>query len=196
MLTQLLNSPAPSENLGFCYNVSSAHLARTIMLDELDLLLSYVSDHSASQQDYKDAIITYNCLGKRSGKTRTLTFKHLVELYGLDTSIPLFKALLYFWNRDTQSRPLLAILLASTRDPLLRQSAPFIAKLPKDTILKRETMEAFVVSLYPDRYSPATLKSTAQNINASWTKTGHLSGRAIKKRTQAKPTPGSVAYAL
>ncbi|MGQ4661360.1 hypothetical protein [Lysobacter sp. F6437] len=49
---------------------------------------------------------------------------------------------------------------------------------------------------FPDRFSPATLKSVAQNINSTLTQAGHLSGRVRKQREQARPTAGSVAYAL
>jgi len=57
-------------------------------------------------------------------------------------------------------------------------------------------LEQFIDHQQPGRFSPATLKSTAQNINSSWTQAGHLTGRARKTRTHAKATSGSVAYAL
>jgi hypothetical protein len=183
-------------HLGFRHNVSSVHLSRTIMLDELESLFAYTGDAGASKSAYFNAIVIDNCLGKRSDKTRNLTYTHLTELYGLDPAIPLFKALLFFWHRDAQARPLLALLLASARDPLLRNSAPFIAQLPPNSILKRESTEAFIESQYPDRYSPATLKSAAQNTNSSWTKSGHLTGRTIKRRSKANPTAANVAFAM
>ena len=37
---------------------------------------------------------------------------------------------------------------------------------------------------------------TAQNINATWTKSGHLKGRVKKTRSQPKATCGSMSYAL
>lgn len=40
------------------------------------------------------------------------------------------------------------------------------------------------------------MKSTAQNINSTWTQSGHLQGRVKKIRSQPKATPGSVSYAL
>ena len=49
---------------------------------------------------------------------------------------------------------------------------------------------------YPGRFSKATLRSTAQNLSSTWTKSGHLTGKARKTRVIAKATPGSVAYAL
>jgi hypothetical protein len=36
----------------------------------------------------------------------------------------------------------------------------------------------------------------AQNINASWTKSGHLAGRAKKIRQKHRPTPGAASFAL
>src|SRR5664279_780143 len=57
-------------------------------------------------------------------------------------------------------------------------------------------LEEFIEHQQPGRFSTATLKSTAQNINSSWTQTGHLLGRARKTRAHAIATPGSVAYAL
>ena len=48
----------------------------------------------------------------------------------------------------------------------------------------------------PDRFSRVTLKSVAKNLNATWTDSGHLSGKATKTRIKAVATSGSVAYAL
>jgi hypothetical protein len=57
-------------------------------------------------------------------------------------------------------------------------------------------METFIDGNEPGRFSEATLKSTAQNINSTWTQSGHLVGRKEKIRSGANPTPGSAAYAL
>jgi hypothetical protein len=184
------------KNLGFIENSSSVHLARTIMLAELELLLSFVNDPTASKEVYQSAIVSQNCLGKRSEKGRVITFEHLVKLYTLDPEVPLFQSFLYFWYRDSSSQPLLALLLACARDPLLIKSSSLILDLNIGSVLKREVMEQFIESEYPERYSTAMLKSAAQNLNSSWTKSGHLSGRAVKVRTTAFPSAGSVAYAL
>lgn len=47
-------------------------MARTIMLEELTQVLDYVPDTSPHSR-YVEAIKVDNCLGKRSGKTRSLT---------------------------------------------------------------------------------------------------------------------------
>ena len=70
------------------------------MLFELRALLSYVEAADSEKADYLEAIQTANCLGKRSGKTRVLTFRHLVDLYALDPSVLVFRALRLFWQRD------------------------------------------------------------------------------------------------
>lgn len=181
---------------GFRLEKGRAHLARTMMLEELRLLLAYVNDSVITKSNYLNAIEEENCVGKRSGKTRILTARHLVDLYSLDPSLPIFRALLYFWKRDIGGQPLLALLCAYSRDTILRMSAPFILKLTEGTIVSREILEEYIEDKQPGRFSKATLRSTAQNLNGTWTKSGHLAGRSKKIRTIAKATPGSVAYAL
>lgn len=181
---------------GFDFRVGGTHTARTMMLEDLRLLLLSVPSVNATKGDYVKAVIDDNCLRKRSMKTRVLTTRHLVELYALDSSVTIFRALLYFWKRDPDSQALLALLCAYCRDPILRISAPFILNLSENTVVSRERLEEFIDEKYPSRFSKATLKSTAQNINSSWTKSGHLIGRAKKIRSVARATPGAVSYAI
>ncbi len=181
---------------GFRFERGGVHTARTMMLDELSLLLSFVDDLDAGKSEYIDAIEKENCLGKRSDKTRKLTARHLSELYALDPNPCLFRNLRHFWKRDQEGRPLLALLCAFSRDSILRSSAPFIQGIPDGRQAAREAMEKFIDDLEPDRFSRATLKSTAQNVNATWTKSGHLKGKVRKIRTRAKATPGALSYAL
>lgn len=184
------------ERLGFSFERGGVHTARTMMLAELRALLSFVDAADADKADYMEAIQAANCLGKRSGKTRTLTFRHLADLYALDPSLLVFRALRFFWQRDVDGQPLLAVLCAYTRDPMLRATAPFILEFPEGTIITRESMEDLIDAQEPGRFSKATLTSTAQNINSSWTQAGHLAGRARKVRARAVATPGAVSVAL
>ena len=181
---------------GFSFERGGAHTSRTMMLEELGALLTYVDRSEANKSDYLQAIDDENCLGKRSGKTRTLTYRHLVDLYSLDRTNVLFRALLYFWNRDIDGQPLLALLCTFARDSIFRSTAPFILKFPEGATITRESLEEFIDAQEPGRFSKATLKSTAQNINSTWTKSGHLYGRTRKVRSRANPTAGSVSYAL
>lgn len=184
------------QHFGFRFEKCGAHTSRTMMLEDLRLLLSYVGNPEANKKDYIKAIEEDNCLGKRSGKTRKLTGRHLVYLYSLDYSVTVFRVLLYFWNRDVDGQPLLALMCAYGRDALLRMSVPFILKFTEGETVSRKSLEEYIDDKYSGRFSKATQKSTAQNLNSTWTKSGHLIGKARKIRSRAKPTPGSVSYAL
>jgi len=184
------------ERFGFSCERGGAHSARTMMLGELRTLLAYVSEVDAPKIAYLDAVQSANCLGKRSAKTRVLTYRHLVDLYSLDPSFPLFRALRFFWQRDVEGQPLLAALCAYSRDPIFRGTASFLLEAQEGATVRREAVEEFIDSQEPGRFSTATLKSTAQNVNSSWTQSGHLCGRARKIRTRPTPTPGSVSFAL
>jgi len=181
---------------GFSFNRGGAHTARTMMLDELREVISYLDNPAAEKTDYSKAIDDENCLGKRSGKTRQLTYRHLVDLYSLDPAITIYRALLFFWQRDPKGQPLLALLCTYARDSVFRATAPLILNYSECAIVTRQTLEEFIDNKEADRFSKGTLKSTAQNINSTWTKSGHLTGRAKKIRTCAIPTAGSVSYAL
>lgn len=186
----------PLTKFGFTFGKGGAHTARSFMLEDLEHLLHYCKGPQFSQSAYIYAIEEENCLGKRSKKTRNLTSRHLIELYSLDPHIALFRNLLYVWERDPDSHPLLALLCTYVRDSLFRDSAPFILSLHVDDKITREVLEKYIEEKFPGRFSPATLKSVAQNINGTWTQSGHLLGKTKKIRARVKATPGSVVYAL
>lgn len=181
---------------GFRFDNGGVHTARTMMLEDLQLLLSFVNNSDVVRADYLKAIEQDNCLNKRSGKTRSLSARHLSDLYSLDTSITIFRTLRFFWERDPEGQPLLALLCAYARDPLLRLSTSFILGLPEKTMLKQGELRSLYEEQFSGRFSKSTLNSMVRNLSSTWTKSGHLSGRVKKIRTQAKPTIGSVGYAL
>lgn len=182
-------------DLGFKITAGGAHASRTMMLSELGLLLDACPE-GAGQADYRQAVIDLNCLGKRSDSTRVLTWGHLADLYGVSSDQLVFRGMRWFWARDHEGRPLIALSAALARDALLASVAPHVWTSPIGSSVARESVEAFVSDRFPNRFSPATLKSIAQNINATLTQSGHLVGRVRKRREQASPTAGSVAYAL
>ena len=184
------------KRFGFRHERGSVHMARTMMLKELSLLLDYVSLPSSVSNVYTHAIEEDNCLRKRSGHTRSLSMRHLRALYALDPNIAVFRSLRYFWQRDPVGRPMLACLCAYARDPLLRISAPFVLKLTEGQLFSREALEEYLEKQFPGRLSKVTLKSTAQNLASTWTQSGHLVGHVKKIRSRATATAGSVAYAL
>ena len=184
------------KNLGFAFPVGSPHVSRTMMLAELGILLEFVADPQAPQKDYIHAVVQDNCLGKRTAKNRLISKRYLVELYSLDPNLALFRALLFFWQRDQGGHPLLALLCVYARDTLLRASAKYILPLTEGSLVTRESMELFLDNLAPGRYSPGKLASNAKNLNSTWTQSGHLAGRVRKIRQRPEATAGSVAYAL
>lgn len=187
--------PMLRPDLGFKTTVGGAHVSRTMMQSELALLLDACAEN-ASQADYRQAVVDLNCLGKRSGSTRALTWGHLVDLYGVSPDQLVFRAMRWFWTRDPDGRPLIALSAALARDGLLASVTPHVWAAPVGSTVPRESVETFMTAKFPDRFSPATLKSVAQNINSTLTQAGHLSGRVKKRREQATPTAGSVGFAL
>jgi hypothetical protein len=181
---------------GFRFQRNGAHVARTMMLSELGMLLSYVDNDRASRDDYLRVIREENCLGKRSVRSRALSVTHLTDLYSLDPTKTLFRCLRYLWSRDPAGQPLLALLLAYARDSVLRSTAPFLLHLQRGERFVREQLEQHIDALESGRFSSATLTSVAQNTASTWTQSGHLRGRFNKVRAGAVATPGSAAFAL
>jgi len=183
------------KKLGFRFGKSSTHLRRTIMLEDLELLLEAIPK-ATDVKEYITAIEDQNCLRKRTEITRKYSGQYLTQMYTLNPKVAIFRSLLYFWNRELEARALLALLCSVARDDLLRKSIKVILDKPESAALSRGEMEEFIDSLEPGRYSKVTLASIAKNLNSSWTKSGHLTGRAKKIRSRAQATPAAVAYAL
>ena len=195
-VVSMTEMPEQLSRFGFSFESNGAHASRTMMLAELEALLAYVDNPRAGKRDYLQAIDEQNCLGKRSMKTRRLTYRHLTDLYSLDNTCILFQTLRNFWHCDIAVRPLLALLCAYARDSIFLSTVPFLLKFPEGIKNTREALEEFFDRQEPDRFSAATCKSMAQNINPTWIKSGDLNGRVRKIRSRAHPSAGSVAYAL
>lgn len=188
----------PTEALleaGFRFGDKGTHTSRTIMLAELtDLLAALPAD--ASRDDYAHAIIEDNVLGKQTAATRRLTNQRLGELYGLDRRLPVFRVLRRLWEIDPDGRPLLALLCALTRDPLLRITAPAVIGLPRGSELVRGLYLSTIRQAVGDRLNESILDKVARNSGSSWTQSGHLEGRVRKIRQRVSPTPAAVAMAV
>lgn len=181
--------------LGFKFGKNGVHSARSMMIEELKHLL-FSSAPTASLKDYETDIVDFNILHKPTEKSRKLTYRHLVDLYGMSSSIPLFEVLRQWWDFSEDAQAILALQLAVARDPILRDSAKIILALQPGEHLSREDIEQHLAKDDPERFSAASLKSFAQNINGTWTQAGYLEGRAKKYRIQPKITYVNVAFAL
>ncbi|MEW6662455.1 MAG: hypothetical protein ACOY9Y_11355 [Bacillota bacterium] len=165
------------------------------MLSELSDLLATLPE-SATREDYASAIISDNVLGKQTASTRRLTNQRLGELYGLDPQISIFRVLRRLWEIDAPGRPLLALLCALGRDPLLRATAPTVLSLEAGEELVRSTFVEAIKQSTGDRLNESILDKVARNAGSSWTQSDHLEGRVRKIRKRVEPTPGAVAFAL
>ena len=165
------------------------------MLEELTLLLQATPNH-CSREGCFAAVIEDNVLNKPTVATRRLTVQRLSELYALDENMTLFRVLRHFWGNENQSRPLLALLCALARDPLLRFTTDPVLALRAGEELSRQRLTDVLRSNTEDRFNDATLDQIIRNTSASWTQSGHLQGRNRKIRQVVRPTPIATAYAL
>jgi hypothetical protein len=181
--------------LGFRFGTNGPHAARTMMLDDLRTLLADVPA-SAPRAAYAEAVVDRNLLAKPTRKARELAFRHLATLYGLDPGVPLFRVLRRLWDLSEAGQPFLALLVALARDPLLRGTRDFILSKEPGTPVARTDLERQLEEAQPDRFSSASLKSFAQNVNGTWTAAGFLHGRTHKVRSIPVATPAVVAMCL
>jgi hypothetical protein len=183
------------EQLGFSANQTGGHMARSMMLTELKQIHES-QPLSASLEDYRTAIVEMNVLGKPTQSSRQKSYRHLVELYGLDSSKPLFRTMRLLAKAEPNDLPLLAMLCVYGRDPQLRHSFKLIEALAPGTALPREEMERHLEEGFPGQLSAAMKKSLAQNVNTTWTACRHLEGRARKVRTLPRPGWAASTYAM
>jgi hypothetical protein len=187
----------PSEALrfGFSSGPTSPHSSRTMMLAELRVLLA-ACPPSASQDDYRTAVVENNVLLKPTATTRHQTFVRLRELYSLDRRVVLFRALRDLWDDDTSAQPLIALLCAAARDVILRSTAETILAISVGASVTWQMLELVISQHFSDRYNHTTLVAMAQHTLSSWRQSGHLGGEAKKIRTAATCRPTAATYAL
>lgn len=188
---EIPHSAAPGNALA----QSAVSTSRTIMLPELrDLLAAVPADAGTSV--YESAIVEENVLAKPTRQSRARTYTFLRQRYGLNPHLPLFRAMRDLWDQDNEAQPLITILAALARDPVLRASADAVLSLTPGSLTNWELIAASINAEFPGRFTPKTSKSTAQNAAASWTQSGHLHGTVKKTRRRVEPRPTAVAYAL
>lgn len=190
-----IDALAAAQGLGFRPTGTGGHMARSMMLQEIRALVSSVPA-SATREQYRSAILEENVLGKPTFSSREKSYRHLMELYGLDPMLALFRVFRELSERDTSSVPLMAMTCTFCRDPQLRQSFELIERLRVGEVLTREQMEKHIEAGFPHRFSPAMKKSLAQNVNTTWTASGHLKGKARKTRGLPEPTVAASTYAM
>jgi hypothetical protein len=114
----------------------------------------------------------------------------------LDPNIALFRVMRRFWADDVQGRPLLALLCALARDPLLRATSETVISMTAGEELSRQKITDAIRVAVEGRLNDATLDKVVRNVSSSWTQSGHFEGRVRKFRHIIRPTPLATAYAL
>jgi hypothetical protein len=181
--------------VGFRAGGSGTHTSRTMMLDELSAVLAAVGG-DADRTAYVFAVVDENVLAKPTVATRRLSIQRLSELYAIDPTSPLFRVLRKLWLQNSADRPLLAILCALARDPLLRASANPVLQTLVGGELSRQSVTDAIRTVVGSRLNDSTLDKVVRNTLSSWTQSGHLKGRSRKFRQPVRPTATSVTYAL
>lgn len=195
----MLLVPEPALACGFANEPIGTHISRTIMVAELRLLLG-ACPPEVGLEEYRAAAVEANVLLKRTVSTRRSSFRALRELYGLAPELRLFRGLRDLWDGDREAQPLLALLCAAARDPLLRASAAAVLSSPEGAAVTPAMLAASVAETFPGRYHPSVLTVAGRELASSWQQSGHLVGhghcRTGKRRSATPCRPLAVAYAL
>lgn len=177
---------------GFRMSGGGAHQSKTMMLKELEALMS---TGLTEGHHLKSAVIDANVLEKSTQSTRNITFRYLASLYGLIKQPPISLVLLKIWRSDTYGHPLQALLVALVRDPLFRETAFLVLDGVIGESLQWPKFESAFISAFPTRFSEETCRALAVRCASSWAQSGHLSKTIKKVRKRVSPTPSTVALA-
>jgi hypothetical protein len=171
--------------------------SQTIMVGSLNTLFELTTP-SAPVVAYRTAVLDDNVLGKRTAGAREWAFRQLRRFYLLDPSSLLFRALRDLWPAAESGRPLLAVLCAMARDPVLRASAPAVLKTDLGAVLGPADFENIVEEAFPGAYRASTRRATAQKLASSWSQSGHLDSEVPTRKTRVRVScsPAPLVYGL
>lgn len=172
--------------------IRTIHTNRTLMFVEL----ARVMDHGIHDDRYLDSL-NNNITNKATRTNQDKTTKLLIKLYGFKSEEPDFKAFTHFWQlSDQYERPVLALLLALSHDNLLKESISVVLGTPLGEKVEITRLEDNIEIHHPHRYSPKTLRSTAQNLASSWKQAGFITGKVKNIRTQPDITYTCISSAM
>jgi hypothetical protein len=163
------------------------------MLAEIERLFEETPPGSGLD-DYRQAVVNENVLGKATTASRQRAFRALRELYALDPADAAFRVLRFLWVGDPAGRPLLALLQVLRRDPLLRVTAPIILATPEGAPMSATELSAALASELQG-LSQDFVDKIGRYTASTWTQSGHVRGRVNKTRSRALCTPSAAAYA-
>lgn len=180
---------------GFVISPIGTHTSKTMMLTELSRLLA-VSAPEADYSELRRLVVEDNVTLKATAVTRRDTFNRLAQLYALRPEKVVYRAFRDLWPASADEQPVLALLCALARDPLLRATSSVVLDAAEGAFVTPQMLEAAVDAAYPERYSPLVQTRIGQNTVSSWRQSGHLVGYRNKARVRLHPGPAATAYAL
>lgn len=170
----------------------TVHTSRTIMFSELTKMMWYGVNQNSFENAFSD-----NVAGKLSKSSQQKTNRYLKQLYGFDMSDSYFASFFWYWkNADETDRPLIALLYAIRNDFHLAESIEVLNSTPVGEKVIIEELEKNITHRHQDRYSPATLRSLAQNIASSWKQAGFILGKVKNIRVEPDISFWVVSFAL
>lgn len=189
------NQTDKAQSFGFKFSDGGPHIGRTMLLEDITRLLSVVPA-GAEAEVYRQAIVDNNVLRKETETTRRETFRRLRELYGLSEKVPMFSAYRDLVAFDPDSIALLSLLVAWTRDPLLRGTTSAIFSASVGSTVTGDDVRHALMERFPNHHNAPSIAKIARYTASTWTQSGHLVGRTKKIRQRVQPRPAAVTLAL
>lgn len=178
-------------DFGFVFGERGPHSHATLMVQGLQVIFA-ASSPVASLADYAKLVTEENVLGKRTATARNHTWNNLVNLYAMDPGVPVFRILRALWHQEPEGGPLMALLCALARDPLLRGSVEPVLSTPLGKTLSSGTLAATVTR----QMTPTTKKAIGTRMLSSWAQAGFLDSPRKRHRVHPGATPAAATYAL
>lgn len=171
---------------------TTIHTSRTIMSSEL----IEVMDFPKEDLDYFE-IMANNVFNKKTESSKKKTINYLTQLYSFRQDDKKFLCLEKYWNKIANTeKPIITLLLAVSKDYLLQESVDYIKSVKHSSKASLDGIEANIEHHHPNRFTPKTLRSVAQNIASSWKQAGYILGRVKNIRTKRLPSYFAVAFAF
>lgn len=196
-----MNTPIPYaedqaaiSRFGFDDLPRGVHTGRTMMLAELETVMESLAA-PRSRANVRRAIVEENLCGKPTYSSRVETASRILRLYSFDQNAKLYAAFESLWELSRQSRPVLALLLACCRDPVLRSTAETLSKTPLGEMVAKESLYDELAQRFP-KFAETTLQSVSRNVMASWKQSGHLKGKRVAVRAKAPSDYVAATYAV
>tara|TARA_B110000208_G_C11648362_1_gene387094 strand:- start:129 stop:812 length:684 start_codon:yes stop_codon:yes gene_type:complete len=155
-----------------------------------------VMDFPRENLDYFE-IMADNVFNKKTESSKKKTINYLTQLYSFKKEDKKFLSLESYWNKiEDNEKPLLAILLAVSKDYLLEESVDLVKSTKSNNKASKEEFESNIDHYHPNRFSPKTLSAVSRNIVSSWKQAGYILGKMKNIRTVNPPSYFAVAFAF